>query len=120
MATSTDRLHLSITSSGAKQVTRNLKGMQVAMLAVGYAAIRMGSSLRESTDNITNLKNQTKVFAKSQEGANYRMEESIRIAHRTQHAVHQVLTVARITRTDAFQAAVDQQCVTRLNARASQ
>ena len=82
MATSTDRLHLSITSSGAKQVTRNLKGMQVAMLAVGYAAIRMGSSLRESTDNITNLKNQTKVFAKSQEGANYRMEESIRIARK--------------------------------------
>ena len=56
MATSTDRLHLSITSSGAKSVTRNLKGMSVAMLAVGYAAVRMGSSLVQSVDTITNLK----------------------------------------------------------------
>jgi tape measure domain-containing protein len=64
--------------------------MNVAMLAVGYTALRMGESLRKSIDTITNLKNQTNVFAKSQEGANFRMESAIKIARKWNQPLSQI------------------------------
>ena len=76
----TETLNININQRGGRQTTKTMVGLGAAMAAVGYAAVRAGKTFVKSADEMTRLRNQTKVFAKDQGDAAYRMQETVRIA----------------------------------------
>ena len=76
----TENLHIRVSQSGARQSTKSMVGLASAMALVGYAAVRMGKAVVKAADTMTTLGNQTKVFSKDQADANYRMDQTVRIA----------------------------------------
>jgi tape measure domain-containing protein len=76
----TETLNININQRGGRQTTKTMVGLGAAMAAVGYAAVRAGRTFVKSADDMTRLRNQTKVFAKDQGDAAYRMQETVRIA----------------------------------------
>ena len=85
-----ENLNIRISQTGAKTVTRSMVGLAASMAAVGYASIRAAKQIVKSADEYTRLTNQTKVFAQSQQGAAYRMNETIRIARTMNTSLNQV------------------------------
>ncbi len=108
----TEKVLIWVQQRGAKQTSMAMKGLAVSMAAVGYTAVRVGKNLTEAADSYTNLTNRTKVFAKSQESAAYRMQETIRIARDTHQTIDSISSIVqRVSLAQASTGMGDEQLV---------
>ena len=111
MAT-TEKVTIWVQERGAKATSRAMKGLAASMVVVGYTALRVGKNLTEAADSYTNLTNRTKVFAKSQESAAYRMQETIRIARETHSSIDSISQIVqRVSLAQASTGMGDEQLV---------
>ena len=97
-------INIFVKTQGVRQTTRQMTGLQHAIrnvgrsireasfgiAAIGTALVGASKGIKESADSYINLKNQTKVYAVSQENANYKMQETIRIARKYNTGLNEV------------------------------
>lgn len=76
----TEQFNILFRSSGARTVRREMKGINLGLAAVAFAAVRVGRAFVDTADTFTNLSNRATVFASSAEDAEQRMEDMVRIS----------------------------------------
>lgn len=82
MATNTHKVVISVSSMGADKVTKQIKGLKIAMAALAAAAAAVGKALVTATDDMTNLSNKAKVFARDNAEAANRMQTVVAVARK--------------------------------------
>jgi len=82
MATNTHKVVISVSSMGADKVTKQIKGLKIAMAALAATAAAVGKALVNATDDMTNLSNKAKVFARDNAEAANRMQTVVAVARK--------------------------------------
>lgn len=90
MSTRRETVIIEALGRGFKGVRRDMTGLAAGMAAISFAAKKAVSGLQDSTDAYIQLKNQTKVYASNQENANFRMQQTIRIARKYGNSLNEV------------------------------
>jgi lambda family phage tail tape measure protein len=80
MAVNTHTVLISIKQMGSRKVTRQLMGLTAALAAVGYAAVGMAKTIVRAADEMTNLGNKSRVFARNQGEAANRMATVVQVS----------------------------------------
>ena len=80
MAVNTHTVLIKVKQMGARKVSRQMKGLTVGLTAVGLAAVGMAREIIRASDEMTNLGNKSRVFARDQGEAANRMATVVSVA----------------------------------------
>lgn len=99
---------------GAKTVRKNLGGLGTALSMVGLAAAGMTAAIVRSSDEMTNLANKSRVFAKSNDQAANRMATVISVARTMNMQLSGVADVMQRVSMSADQVGLSNEQVTKM------
>ena len=80
MAMNTHTVLIKVKQMGARKVSRQMKGLVVGLASVGLAAVGMARQVIRASDEMTNLGNKSRVFARDQNQAANRMATVVSVA----------------------------------------
>lgn len=80
MAVNTHTVLIKVKQMGARKVSRQMRGLVVGLTSVGLAAVGMAREIIRASDEMTNLGNKSRVFARDQGEAANRMATVVSVA----------------------------------------
>jgi len=114
MAVNTHTVVIAIKQMGSRKVTRQLAGLTAALGALGYAAVKAGKALIAASDEMTNLGNKSRVFARNQGEAANRMATVVQVSRTMNMELSGVADVMQRVSLSAEQVGLSNEQVTKM------
>lgn len=114
MALNTHTVLIKVKQMGSRKVSREMKGLTVGLTAVGLAAAGMAREIIRASDEMTNLGNKSRVFARTQGEAANRMATVISTARTMNMEMNGVADVMQRVSMSADQVGLSNQEVTKM------